>query len=323
MRTITPWHAEIRVFSSRAALVWAGLVTAACGPSSGSGGGTGGTGGSAPTISFACPGGHIVPGSNQLTVNGAVRSFYVDFPADTARPMGVVFSWHGFTDSVENHRRLAGLDPNGDPSQPLFVVTPDDTGLLPPVGLDWNISKGKPSDANGDIAFFEAMLGCLNAQQKIDAARIYSFGFSAGAVMTNLLHSRYPKLLSAIVSISGAWFNDQAEADLVNVFEIDWSWPPLDPADGGAVLLTHGGPGDVTILNVLDLEKAAQTAFPFLKSANRVVVDCAHDQGHAFDPDVTPAVVSRFFSAHRAGVPSPYRTGGYSGFPASCQLRLP
>lgn len=299
------------------------LGALACGPTNPGGAGGSGGGGGSPAIPFACPGGSIAPGNNTLTVNGVPRVFHAEFPSDRSRSMGVLFSWHGFTDTVENHRRIAGLNPNADPAQPVVVITPDDTGMLPPLGLDWDIGRGTPADANVDIAFFEAMLGCLNTQYPIDATRLYSYGFSAGSVMTSLLHSRHPKLLSAIVNVSGAWFNDPAQEAMVNVFDVDWNWPPLDPADGGAVLLTHGGPGDVTILNVMDLERAAQAAFPFLKAANRVVVDCPHNRGHVIHPEVTGAVVSRFISAHRAGQPSPYRSGGYQGLPASCTLRLP
>jgi hypothetical protein len=90
------------------------------------------------------------------------------------------------------------------------------------------------------------MLGCSNEQHSIDASRVHSFGFSAGAVFTSLIHSRYPKLIAAIVTESGAWMNDPEETKLVELFTIDWSWPALDPADRGDVLLTHGGPNDVT-----------------------------------------------------------------------------
>jgi predicted esterase len=287
----------------------------------GTGAGGGGGGGSA--IPFLCPGGTIAPGMNTVPVGSAMRVFYADFPTDTSQPMGVLFSWHGYGQTAQDFRASTALDPNGDPSLPVVVITPDDSGLQPPVGLDWDIAKGTPADMNVDIAFFEAMLGCLNAQHDIDPQRIYSFGFSAGSVMTSLLHSRHPELLSAIIAVSGAWFNDQAEKDLVMLFTLDWNWPPLDPAHGGTVLLTHGGPTDVTVANILDLEASAQAAFPFLKAAGRVVVDCAHTQGHTPHPEVTPAVISKFISEHRAGEPSPYQMGGYAGFPASCMLRLP
>lgn len=278
----------------------------------------------APPIPFGCPGGTIAAGMNSLTVGGKTRVFYADLPSDPSKPMGVLFSWHGFNDSLTHHRQMAGLDPNQDPALPVVVITPDDTGLQPPSGLDWDILRGSRTD-NPDLKLFEAVLGCLHAQLPIDSARIYSFGFSAGSVMTSLLHSVYPELLSAVVVASGGWFNDPAQAKLVNWLSVKWAWPALDPQAHGGVLLTHGGPSDVTVLNAFDLEKAAQAAFPFLKAHNRVVVDCAHDRGHTLHPEVTGKVVSRFLSAHRAGTPSPYRSGGYTAadFPASCQLRLP
>jgi predicted esterase len=274
-----------------------------------------------PPIPYACPSGKVTAGLNSMTVDGGTaRAFYADFPADPSRPMGVLFSFHGYTDTAEKFRQEAALDPNANPALPVVVVTPDDIGVTLPVGLDWNITT---TNGNPDIAFFESILGCLNAQYPIDPARIYSFGFSAGAVFTNLLHSTHPKLLGAVVAESGGWFNDPIEQQLVKGLTVDWEWPSLNPDDGGAVLLTHGGPTDVTVLGVFDLEKAAQAAFPFLKAENRVVIDCPHNLGHALDPDVTPAVVSKFISAHRAGDPSPYRTGGFSGFPPACALRLP
>jgi hypothetical protein len=91
------------------------------------------------------------------------------------------------------------------------------------------------------------------------------------------------------------------------------------------VLLTHGGPNDVTpVVNILSLENAAKAAVPFLLSAQRTVVDCAHTQGHALDPDVTTTVVMQYLSAHQLGQPSPLAGGALpAGFPASCTLHRP
>lgn len=280
--------------------------------------------------SFTCPDGTAIfaEGSNTITIAGADRTFFADFPDDTSSSMGVLFSWHGFGGSADNFKDI-GLDPDANPSLPVIVITPEDSGLQPlgnPQGLDWDIRSAAPDYDNVDFAFFEGMLACLDEQQDIDPARIYSFGFSAGSVMSGLLHSQYPDLLAAVILESGAWLNDQAEIDLVNVIDVDWQWPALDPDDGGAVLLTHGGPNDRIVIlgvNIISLEDAAQAAFPFLDMANRVVVDCAHTGGHILDPNVTPAVISAFISAHRAGEPSPYRDGTLDGFPESCTLRLP
>lgn len=277
---------------------------------------------------FTCPDGAptIVAGKNSLYAAGQQRTFYVDFPADTSQPVGVLFSWHGYGQNAPDFRAGAQLSPDADPTNPVIVVTPEDSGLQPPAGLGWDIAQGRPGDANVDIPFFEAMLGCLAAQQQIDPERIYSFGFSAGSVMTSLLYSRHARLFAAIVNESGAWMNDPAEValiDLHGLFTVDWEWPALDPTGGPDVLLTHGGPTDVTVFNILDLEKSAQAAVPFLTAAHRTVVECAHTLGHALDPDVTPALVARFFSEHRAGQPSPYDAEHFSDFPERCALHLP
>lgn len=294
-------------------------------PGAGGAGGEPGSGGAgtAPAIPFTCPGGSIVDGENELQVGDRTRTLLADLPADTSGPVGVVFSWHGFGDSAPSFRAASALDPDADPSLPLIVITPEDSGMLPPAGLDWDIARGTEDDDNRDLAFFEAMLGCLDEQYAIDPSRIYTHGFSAGSVMSSLLHSRYPGLLSAIVNVSGVWFNDEAQQDLVNLISIDWNWPALDPADGGAVLLTHGGPDDVTVGNLMNLEDAAQAAFPFLAAANRVVIDCAHEQGHTPHPEVTPQIISRFLSMHRAGEASPLLDEELEGWPASCQIRRP
>ena len=91
------------------------------------------------------------------------------------------------------------------------------------------------------------------------------------------------------------------------------------------MLLTHGGPTDITVYGVLDLEASAQAAFPFLRRANRTVVDCPHTAGHALHPEMTPAMISDFFSAHRGGQSSAYRTQAdiTDVFPTGCTLRTP
>lgn len=290
-----------------------------------------------PTIEFACPGGTIAAGSNKITVGSRDRTFLVDLPSDTSKPLGVVFAWHGYGDNANNFRSALGLDPDADPAHPLIVVTPEDSGLQPfqtPRGLDWDILAGKPGDSNIDLAFFEAMLGCLNEQYTLDTSRIYSVGFSAGSVFTALLHSRYPQLFAATAHFSGAWMNDPAEVALINnpvpfLISLDWSWPDLDPADGGHVLLTRGGSDDEVGLEnpvkftLINLEDAAQAALPFLAAANRTVVDCAHDAGHVLHPELTPSMLTKYLTAHRAGAPSPFAGSTLAGLPSSCTLKLP
>jgi poly(3-hydroxybutyrate) depolymerase len=286
---------------------------------SGGGGGGGGDGDAGPAISFACPAGiTLASGPNTLTIGNLPRTLLADFPADMSKPIGVVFSWHGYMQTAEAFRTEAALDPNINPDQPVVVITPNDTDMVPPFGLGWDLVQGS---TNLDFALFEATLGCLNAQYTIDPKAIYSFGFSAGAVMTSLLHSSYPKLIATIAVESGAWFNDPAQRSLVTIPLVPWDWPALDPADGGTVLLTHGGQTDVTVANIMSLEAAAQAAVPYLTTNQRVVVDCAHDGGHVLDPNVPRDTIVTFLTGHRTGeAPDPAAS---AVLPASCHTQLP
>jgi predicted esterase len=264
--------------------------------------GAGGTGDSGGTgaVNVVCN--NIAAGTSTLTVNGATRTFSVQLPADTSR-MALLFLWHGFmqvpTDFANTivydvpAGKWVPFDPNAFP-MPLMIVTPVDTKLLPPAGLDWDIVSGAK-----DFPFFEAMLQCIQGQFGIDKTRIYSFGFSAGAVFTDLLSAKYPHLFAATISESGAWFNDQAEWSDVTIPVIQWQWPAFDPADRGNVLLTHGGSNDFA--TVISLESANHKALPFLHDNGRTVTECAHTFGHTLDPDLTQSMYYEYMWAHQLG----------------------
>jgi len=292
-----------------------------------SGGDAGLDEGDAPEITFACPGGEITEGMNSVMVGTQMRQFHAQFPADMSGSIGVVFSWHGYNDPGSDGdgsgwRDADEVDANADPSNPVVVVTPVDIDIDIPNGLDWQLNA-PTAETNVDLAFFEAMVGCLNEQYEIDSARVYSYGFSAGSVMSSLIHSAYPDLVTAIVAVSGMWFNDPAQVAMIQLISVGGSWPEIGPDDDGTVLLTHGGPNDVTVLGVANLENMAQAAFPFLAAANRVVIDCPHSGGHVLHPEITTDHVMKFFADHRGGQPSPYLDGTISGYPSSCTLRLP
>jgi len=249
----------------------------------------------------------IGDGATTVGVNGKTRSYSVKLPADTSK-MALLFVWHGFMQDPNTFaneivfdtesRNWVPFDPNAFP-MPLMIVTPTSTNLLPlapPAGLDWDISGGAT-----DFPFFEGMLECINQQFNIDESRIYSFGFSAGAVFTNLLSAEYPHLFAATISESGAWFNDMAQWSDVSIPIVTWTWPDFDPADGGNVLLTHGGPEDFA--TVISLESANQKALPFLHGNGRTVTECSHTFGHTPDPDLTQDMYYDYMWRHQLGGP--------------------
>ena len=256
----------------------------------------------APVVPLVCH--PIVGGWSTIEINGTWRGFTVQMPADTSN-MALLFLWHGFLQLPDQFastivydvpsRQWVRFDPNGFP-MPLMIVTPWDLKILPPAGLDWDIVSG-----DIDLPFFDGMLECIRQQFSIDDSRIYSFGFSAGAVFSNLLSAIYPNLFAATISESGTWFNDQAQWSEVLIPIIQWQWPPFDPADGGNILLTHGGPRDFA--TIISLEAATRKALPFLHHNGRTVTECAHTFGHTLDPDLTQSMYYEWMWAHQRGGP--------------------
>jgi hypothetical protein len=249
-------------------------------------------------------------------VNGRTRTFEVSLPNDTS-DMALMFEWHGWNQHAASFASTIVYDvPSGkwvafDPNafhKPLMIVAPDDLGLfvidLPgALGLDWDIEPQNPSL---DFPFFEAMLQCIEAQFNIDKTRVYSFGFSAGAVFSDLLSAKYPNIFAATISESGAWFNDTVEqsdvlGNAILDWPIRWDWPAFVPSDAGNVLMTHGGLLDFA--SVISLELANRQAVPFLYKNNRTVVECRHNFGHTLDPDLTQEMYYEYLWANQLGGP--------------------
>jgi predicted esterase len=292
----------------------AGGTAGTAGSGAGGTAGTGGAGGDG--VNVVCN--PIAAGASTVIVNGVSRTFSVQLPRDTSR-LALLFVWHGWNQVPTNFvntivydvpaRKWVPFDPNAFP-MPLMIVTPTSTKLLPPAGLDWDIVSGAK-----DFPFLDAMLLCIQQQFSIDNTRIYSFGFSAGAVFTNLLSAKYPHLFAATISESGAWFNDQTQWSDVSIPLIQWQWPAFNPADRGNVLLTHGGPNDYA--TVISLESTNRKALPFLHNNGRTVMECAHTFGHTLDPDLTQSMYYEYMWRHQLG--GPPLSGMIPGFPTQAK----
>ncbi len=302
-------------------------VAAGCGGSSDDAPsrGAAGAAGAAQETAFVCPDGLVLhAGKNEgVSIAGRTRTFTIDIPKAAPAMVPVVFEWHGFGDTADNFSAMYGLTPDGDPDFAFVRVVPEALSLMPAQGLDWAIfDTGEDGEQNPDLALFEAINGCLRQDFGADPDRLYSVGFSAGALMTNLLHARYPHDLAAIVSYSGAWLNDEPEAKGINTlgYKVVFAWPPLSPTAAGPILLTHGGPADTYSFNgqkVIDFEASAASAIPFLRGAGRDVIACAHTKGHAIPGELGAKLATAFFKAHVRGQPSGWATLPES-VPSSC-----
>src|SRR5690606_13275470 len=141
-----------------------------------------------------------------------------------------------------------GVDPDARADLPFILVLIEDTNLQPLSGLDWDIRTDSP---NVDLPVFATVVGCLQEHQNTDPDKVFAFGFSAGAVFANLIHTLYPDIVRAVVSESGLWLNEEGNLAVAldatrGVDIVDWDWPEMAPVPAGeaAVLITRGGPGD-------------------------------------------------------------------------------
>src|SRR5690554_1422775 len=289
---------------------------------------------------FECPAGStVVDGWNTLMVDGVERAYHVDLPSNTSTQPGMIFAFHGFSGTTspeadtQRFRGIVkddlGVAPDARADLPFILVLFEDTNLQPLNGLDWDIRTDSP---NVDLPVFEATVGCLQEHQNADPDKIFAFGFSAGAVFANLIHTLYPEFVRAIVSESGLWLNEAGNLGValdatLGLDIVDWDWPELGPIGSGdaAVLITRGGPGDSVpgTPGEASLDDAGVFARDWLQANGRVVIDCPHNGGHTLHPQVRGEVILDFFAAHATPGPSPLLTGDLAGLPASCSVLLP
>ena len=201
------------------------------GASTGGSGGGGGTGGGGATVpSKGCSvkdgaktlttGGMSVanglPTSTRLkiTSGGSSREYIIDIPADydPTHPYRLIFSWHQAYGSDTGNaigQYPANNGPNFDAKnyayfglhreataakQPAIFVAPGGIGNLP-----WDFKR--------DSALFDDLLALIDANLCIDDSRVFTTGFSFGAMMSySLSITRQAKLRSA-VTMAAANYN--------------------------------------------------------------------------------------------------------------------
>jgi predicted esterase len=201
------------------------------GVGSGGSGGAGGTGvGNAPVPSAGCgltngvrtltTGGmsvmNALPTSTRLMMmsGGMTREYIIDIPAnyDPTHPYRLIFSWYQAFGSDTGNAN--GLHPAGDgpnfnatdyayfglrreataANQPAIFVAPGGMGTAP-----WDFTRDAP--------FFDDLLARVEANLCIDQSRVFSTGFSFGAMMTYALSITRQTKLRAVVAMAPANYN--------------------------------------------------------------------------------------------------------------------
>jgi predicted esterase len=234
----------------------------------------------------ACPA--MVTGVVEMESAGLGREFILHVPSGESTP-GLVVAWHGNGDSASNFDGVIDGGALADELGVIVVVPEAGAGSM---ATDWGVPPaGNPSF---DTTLFDDILACAAEQHDLDRRRVYVTGFSGGALWTSYLTMQRADYLAASAIFSGG-------SDGPQRFN-----PYATPAWPLPVLMTHGGPSDVVIVNFQTI--TSQMASKLRNDGSTVIV-CNHNSGHTV-PSGFRDWVYPFLKAHKYGMdPSPYVDG--------------
>lgn len=166
----------------------------------------------APSAGCGKPIGTLKTGHNKISSGGTERDFIIDIPSDYKpdRPYRLFFCFHwygGTDDSIASGQVEFGR--GGGPAnyayyglKPLALAAGDPAIFIAPQGL----SNGW-GGAEKDHAFVDAMLALAKGSLCVDTTRVFSTGFSFGAMFTYSLSTNHQKQFRAGVGIAPANWN--------------------------------------------------------------------------------------------------------------------
>lgn len=143
--------------------------------------------------------------SVSIEVNGIIRNTEIYIPSNIKNDLlPIVFAFHGHGGSMKSAAlrfHIEKLWPEAIVVYPQGLNTPtnlvDTEGKLP----GWQSSIDDQSGR--DIEFFDKLFQYLNSKYSVDKTRIYSIGFSNGAVFTYVLWAARGNMIAAVAPIAG------------------------------------------------------------------------------------------------------------------------
>jgi len=173
----------------------------------------------------------------QLEVGGLPRSYRLYTPPtiDRRRPAPLVIVLGGFGNSAEDMVGATDFDRVAETAN--FVVAYADG-----INKTWNAGYcclGRATSGPDDVAFLTRLIDDVGTGQKVDPARVYAVGVSAGAMMAYRLGCEMAGRITGIGSVAGAMIVDDCHpARPVSVIEIHGTADGEVPYQGGR---TAGG----------------------------------------------------------------------------------
>jgi poly(3-hydroxybutyrate) depolymerase len=150
----------------------------------------------------------------KITSGGMNREYIIDIPAnyDPTHPYRLIFSWHqayGSDTGNANGLHPANDGPNFDAKNYAYfglhreMAAANDTAIFIAPGGIGNL----PWDYNRDVVLFDDLLALVDANLCIDDSRVFTTGFSFGAMMSYALTLGRPTKLRGAVAMAAANYN--------------------------------------------------------------------------------------------------------------------
>jgi predicted esterase len=254
--------------------------------------------------------------NENFMVDGTARSFILNLPqnVESSGPWPIIFNWHGYGDTAQNMAGLLLSSVNSS-VMPFILVTPDDVNMQPFAGLDWDILL--VDNDNIETRLFDEIMICLNERYDIDRNHIHSVGFSAGAIMCDVLGVLRGKMIASLLTFSGVYFSNPVNDNAYTDWKVD-----LDTDNKFAQVIVHGGPEDLfnAVVVTINFDQAGANDTQYLNGKGHDVIECNHGLNHTVPPDMQAAAIIRFFKDHPLGAASPYSLGLPTEFPDYCSF---
>lgn len=130
-----------------------------------------------------------------------------------------------------------------------------------------------------DARLYDEVLKCLDQRFGVDYAHVHTTGFSAGAIMADMLGVVRGDQIAPIVSYSGGYLSNPANE---LPFTIIWPDPVLD--NPYTQIIVHGGVTDNWGTGFIDpparFNEFAANDWPMLNAVGHDIVLCNHNKGH-------------------------------------------
>ena len=239
---------------------------------------------------FSVPSSKIVT----FTVDRHKREAILYTPTKVAPGAPLVFGWHPHGGTMQIAQNLYKVEASWPEA---IVIYPKGENRETPTDSSgtrsgWQSKVGDAGDA--DLKFFDTMYAELYKKYRIDTKRVYSMGFSNGALFTYVLwHARRSKLASA-AAIAGVLGVENQPVSPMSIFVVAGQQDHTAPFDKQLESIKY----EKQVLGVPPNARGVlRNGIRFFQGRGEDLAVIIHPGGHEY-PQGTTAKIVRFFKNH-------------------------